>query len=95
MTPDLRVVSDVIAGPQGHVVPDLRERLDDVVLEDETVVADGSPVVRRFGTDICRAGVALLLQRKGGSGQEGLGKLLEDPVTSWWQKGLDRVQGKE
>ncbi len=40
------------------------------------------------------AGVALLIERKGQSGQVSLGKLLEDPVTSWWQRGVDRVQGK-
>ena len=40
------------------------------------------------------AGVALLIERKGRSSQESLGKLLENPVTSWWQRGVDRVQGK-
>ena len=40
------------------------------------------------------AGVALLIERKRRSGQESLGKLLENPVTSWWQRGVDRVQGK-
>ena len=41
------------------------------------------------------AGVALLLERKRTTGHKNLGKLLETPVTGWWQKGLDRVQGKE
>lgn len=40
------------------------------------------------------AGVALLLEGKDRSGQESLGTLLEDPVTGWWQRGVDRVQGK-
>jgi hypothetical protein len=40
------------------------------------------------------AGVALLIEGKSRSGQESLGTLLEDPVAGWWQKGVDRVQGK-
>jgi hypothetical protein len=41
------------------------------------------------------AGVALLIEGKGRSGQESLGKLLEEPVSGWWQSGVDRVQGKD
>ena len=39
-------------------------------------------------------GVSVLIQ-KYGSGQGDLGKLLEEPVSDWWGKGLDRVHGKE
>ena len=41
------------------------------------------------------AGVSVLTQKKTRSGQGSLGDLLEDPVSGWWQRGLDRAQGKE
>ena len=40
-------------------------------------------------------GVSVLIQREVQSGQGNLGKLLENPITEWWRKGVDRVQGKE
>lgn len=39
-------------------------------------------------------GVATLLKLKG-VGRGELGSLLEKPVGNWWQKNLDRIQGKE
>ena len=43
MVADRRIVADVVAAPQRHVVADSHERLDGVVLEDEAVVAAGAP----------------------------------------------------
>ena len=41
------------------------------------------------------AGVSVLTQKKSRSDQGNLGELLEDPVSGWWQRGLDRAHGKE
>ena len=41
------------------------------------------------------AGVSVLIQQENRAGRGSLGKLLEDPTTDWWRKGVDRIQGKE
>ena len=41
------------------------------------------------------AGVAVLREKRSRSWQGGLGDLLEQPLTEWWRKGVDRIQGKE
>lgn len=40
-------------------------------------------------------GVSVLVKKMSRSAQGTLGKTLEDPVSSWWSKGVDRVHGKE
>src|SRR5881409_2300040 len=49
---DRRVMSDVVAAPEGDVVADRDERLDRVVLEDETVVTRRLRQVRAAGADV-------------------------------------------
>lgn len=41
------------------------------------------------------AGVAVLLSKRAFTGKGGLGSELEKPVGQWWQRGLDRIHGKE
>jgi hypothetical protein len=41
------------------------------------------------------AGVSVLIQKENLRSRGSLGKLLEYPLTEWWRKGVDRVQGKE
>lgn len=41
------------------------------------------------------AGVSVLVRSKSRSDQGSLGKQLEDPVSGWWRKGVDRVHRKE
>ncbi len=41
------------------------------------------------------AGVAVLLGIRSSSNPGSLGSELEKPVSKWWQRGLDRIHGKE
>jgi len=41
------------------------------------------------------AGVVVLLSKRSFTGKGGLGSELEKPVSQWWQRGLDRIHGKE
>lgn len=41
------------------------------------------------------AGVAVLLSKRSFSRKGSLGSELEKPVGKWWQRGLDRIHGKE
>src|SRR5205814_6349142 len=60
-----RVMPDVIAAPQSHVVANGHERLDGVVLEDETVFADPAFVQDRgAGAYIAREGITERLGRE-------------------------------
>lgn len=40
-------------------------------------------------------GVAVLMGMKSSPGNGSLGSVLEKPVGQWWQRGLDRIHGKE
>src|ERR1700751_4058902 len=59
---DDRVVTDVIAAPQRHVVADRGERLDLIVFEDEPMVADATIVenARAPADEPCEPGVQRL-----------------------------------
>ena len=41
------------------------------------------------------AGVAVLMSKRSFPGKSRLGSELEKPVGKWWQRGLDRIHGKE
>ena len=55
----------------------------------------GSPEREAILKKAAGVGVAVLMKKENRSGQGSLGSLLETPVTEWWRKGVDRVQGKE
>src|SRR5689334_19591335 len=55
------VVADMIAAPQDHVVADPSERLQHIVLEDETVLTDRSGVVDTGRVHEAREAIAPLL----------------------------------
>lgn len=40
-------------------------------------------------------GVAMLVEEMSRSREGSLGKLLQEPASAWWRRGVDRVQGKE
>jgi len=67
-------------------------------LNDQAVI-ESSPLPSHEREELLRqaaaAGVSVLMQKKTRSDRGSLGKLLEDPVTGWWDKGVDRVHGKE
>jgi hypothetical protein len=73
------------------------QREERAMVEEAAIKSPLAPSLEREGLRkrAAAAGVSVLVKKMGRATQGNLGKLLEDPVTGWWRKGVDRVQGKE
>lgn len=65
--------------------------------EEDLSTSDPSPSIERekLRKQAAAAGVSVLVRKMSRSTKGNLGKQLEDPVSGWWRKGVDRVQRKE
>ena len=57
--------------------------------------SDLTPAREELRKKAAAAGVAILLSKESSAKRGNLGSELERPVGQWWQRGLDRIQGKE